>query len=68
MNMKKILSTIVLLISTFSAFGNDGVYLSYGSVIYPTQETKISLEKEILSFSVKDRVAYVSIQFQFHNP
>ena len=56
------------LILTFSAFGNDGVYLTYGSVIYPTQETKITLVKEILSFTVRDRVAYVNIQFQFNNP
>ena len=53
---------------TFSAFGNDGVYLTRGSVIYPTQETKISLDKEILSFTVKNRVAFVDIQFQFNNP
>ena len=66
--MKKILSTILTLILTFSAFGNDGVYLTKGSVIYPTQETKITLDKEILSFTVRDRVAYVNIQFQFNNP
>jgi hypothetical protein len=68
--MKTTLSTILILILTltFTAFGNDGVYLTRGSVIYPTQETKISLDKEILSFSVKDRVAYVDIQFLFNNP
>ena len=66
--MKKILSTILTLILTFSAFGNDGVYLTKGSVIYPTQETKITLDKEILSFIVRDGVAYVNIQFQFYNP
>ncbi|MCX2679284.1 YARHG domain-containing protein [Galbibacter sp. EGI 63066] len=57
-----------MLILTFSVFGNDGAYLTRGSVIYPTQETKISLEKEILSFKIKDRVAYVNIQFEFNNP
>jgi YARHG domain-containing protein len=66
--MKTTLSTILILILTFSAFGNDGVYLTHGSVIYPTQETKISLDKEVLSFTVRDRVAYVDIQFQFNNP
>jgi hypothetical protein len=66
--MKTTLSTILILILTFSAFGNDGVYLTRGSVIYPTQETKISLDKEILSFTVGDRVGYVDIQFQFNNP
>jgi hypothetical protein len=66
--MKTTLSIILILIFTFSAFGNDGVYLTRGSVIYPTTETKISLDKEILSFTVKDRVAYVDIQFHFNNP
>jgi hypothetical protein len=66
--MKTTLSTILILILTFPAFGNDGVYLTRGGVIYPTKETKISLEKEILSFTVNDRVAYVDIQFQFNNP
>tara|TARA_R110001599_G_scaffold161053_18_gene349159 strand:+ start:309 stop:1184 length:876 start_codon:yes stop_codon:yes gene_type:complete len=63
--MKTTLSTILILFLTFSAFGNDGVYLTRGSVIYPTQETRISLDKEILSFTVRDRVGYVDIQFQF---
>jgi hypothetical protein len=59
---------ILIIIWTFSVFGNDGVYLTRGSVIYPTQETKILLEKEILSFTIRDRIAYVDIQFEFNNP
>lgn len=66
--MKAALSTILLLILTLSALGNDGAYLTRGGVIYPTQETKISIEKEILSFTVRDGVAFVDIQFQFNNP
>ncbi|MDB2473478.1 YARHG domain-containing protein [Schleiferiaceae bacterium] len=66
--MKKTLSTLMILILTLSVFGNDGVYLTHGGMIYPTNETKISMEKEILTFTVKDRVAYVDIQFQFNNP
>jgi hypothetical protein len=66
--MKRIALTTLILILTFSVFGNDGVYLTRGGVIYPTQETKISLEKEILSFTVKGNVAYVDIQFEFNNP
>lgn len=68
LKMKTTLSTILILILTFYAHGNDGVYLTSGSVIYPTQETKISLDKEVLSFTVKDRVAYIDIQFQLNNP
>lgn len=65
--MKTIIATILLTILTFSIFGNDGVYLTHGGVIYPTKETKISLNKEILSFKVLDKVAYVDIQFEFNN-
>ncbi len=66
--MRNILSTLFILTLAFCAFGNDGVYLTKGSVIYPTQETKITLDKEILSFKIIDRIAYVNIQFQFNNP
>lgn len=66
--MKTKVSILLIITLAFSAFGNDGVYLTRGSIIYPTQETKISLEKEILSFTVRDRIAYVDIQFEFHNP
>lgn len=66
--MKTTFSLIFILILTLCTFGNDGVYLTSGSVIYPTQETKISIEKETLSFIVKDGIAYVDIQFYFNNP
>ncbi len=66
--MKTTVFAILILTLSVSVFGNDGVYLTKGGVIYPTQETKISLEKEILSFTVRDKVAYVDIQFKFNNP
>lgn len=66
--MKATLSTILVLILALTSFANDGVYLTNGSVIYPINETKISLEKEILSFTVNNRETYVDIQFQFFNP
>jgi hypothetical protein len=47
---------------------NDGVYLSSGGMIYPTKETKISIEKEMLSFTVRDAVCDVNIYFEFNNP
>lgn len=66
--MKILLAWALLLNLSMSSFGNDGVYLTKGGLIYPTQETKISLEKEILTFKVRDHIAYVSIQFEFNNP
>jgi len=66
--MMKTLTTILILALAYSVFGNDGVYLSSGSLIYPTKETKIRLDKEILSFTIRDDRAYVDIQFEFYNP
>jgi len=66
--MKKITTIILIIINAISCLGNDGVYLSNGGVIYPVKETKISLEKEMLSFTVRDGVAFVNIQFEFNNP
>lgn len=64
----KIFSTFLISLITVLAFCNDGTYLSSGGVIYPTIETKISLEKEILSFTVRDDIAQVDILFEFNNP
>jgi hypothetical protein len=66
--MKSTLITLLSTILTFSVCGNDGVYLNRGGVIYPTNESRISLDKEILSFTVRDRIAQVDIQFEFFNP
>lgn len=66
--MKTAITTILTLILIISAYGNDGVYLTCGGVIYPTKESKISLDKEILSFSVQNKVCRVDILFEFYNP
>ena len=66
--MKTTLNTVLLTILAFSVFGNDGVYLNRGSIIYSTKETRITLDKESLSFTVRDRIAQVDIQFEFNNP
>ena len=66
--MKTVITTILALVLTIPVFGNDGAYLSSGGVIYPTKESNISLDREILSFSVQNRVCYVDILFEFNNP
>ncbi len=66
--MKKTIIIFWTLILTISIYGNDGVYLTRGGVIYPTKESKISLDKEILSFSVQDKICHVNILFEFNNP
>lgn len=66
--MKTAITIILTLILTISVYGNDGVYLTRGGVIYPTRESNISLDREILSFSVQDKVCRVDILFEFNNP
>jgi hypothetical protein len=66
--MKTAITTILILILTFSVYGNDGVYLTRGGIIYPTKESKISLDREVLSFRVQDKVCRVDILFEFNNP
>lgn len=66
--MKSTFTILFTLFMTLFAFGNDGVYLTHGGIIYPTKESKVSLDKEILSFSVQDKVCRVDILFEFNNP
>lgn len=66
--MKTTVITLLFTIFTYSLFGNDGVYLNRGGIIYSTKETRISLDKEILSFTVRDKIAQVDILFEFNNP
>ena len=65
--MKAILSLLTLLLA-IPLYGNDGVYLTRGGVFYPISESKISLEKEILSFRAQDKMCRVDILFEFNNP
>lgn len=66
--MKRAIATIWILILTISVYGNDGTYNTRGGVIYPMKESKISLEREILSFTVENQVCRVDILFEFNNP
>ncbi|HNM27850.1 MAG TPA: hypothetical protein PKL15_20555, partial [Saprospiraceae bacterium] len=66
--MKIPTNTIFLLFLALSAWGNDGVYLTRGGVIYPVNESNISLDREVLCFTVKDKACSVDILFEFNNP
>jgi hypothetical protein len=66
--LKTAITTILILLFEIFSYGNDGSYLTHGSVIYPIKENKISLDKEILSFSVRDKICQVDILFEFNNP
>jgi hypothetical protein len=65
---KRLLIAVIIFIACLTITANDGAYLSSGSVIYPVIETKISLEREILSFTCSDKISGVNIYFEFLNP
>ncbi len=65
--MKQI-TMLLVLIASLSLTANDGVYITEGGVIYPSSETNISMEEEHLSFTVRDGVVQVDVQFKFNNP
>lgn len=65
--MKLIFSTLFLFL-TFKVLANDGVYLSRGGQIFPIQESKISIEREELSFTVQNKICQVRVLFEFNNP
>ncbi|GAB5416086.1 MAG: YARHG domain-containing protein [Crocinitomicaceae bacterium] len=64
----KFLICFILLGILFPSFANDGAYYTRGGSIFPMQETKISMDKEELSFVVRDGVAEARIRFEFFNP
>lgn len=66
--MRQTLSIFLLFLIWNTAFSNDGIYLTSGSNIYPISETRISLDKEVLSYSISNGIATVNINFEFNNP
>ncbi|MFT6503646.1 MAG: hypothetical protein ACJASQ_003784 [Crocinitomicaceae bacterium] len=51
-----------------NGLSNYGAYYSSGGVFYPMQETRISIEKEILTFKCTEDKSSVNIYFEFLNP
>jgi len=66
--MRYITLTVLLTATVAGLIANDGAYLSSGGVFYPMKETRISLAKEFLSFTVRDKKAQVDVLFEFMNP
>lgn len=66
--MKAFVCALLAVVLSIPLCANDGVYMSSGGAFYPIQETRISMQSEILSFKVRNRVAIVNIQFEFFNP
>jgi len=66
--IRKLAAVLSFCLSITDTGANDGYYLSSGGLIYPVDETKISLEKEVLSFTTRDGISTVNIHFEFMNP
>lgn len=65
----RIISLIMLITASILANANDGVYFTSGNFLIPTQETTISVKKEILTITIgKDSMATVDVYYEFYNP
>lgn len=66
--MKNLIILLFIFTSTLASFANDGAYYSSGGIFYPMEETRISMEKEILTFTCRDSKSNVNVYFEFLNP
>lgn len=69
MNHKQlILSFVLMTCSLLTASANDGVYFTSGNFLVPTQETDISVDREILTITIgNDGFARVDVYYEFMN-
>lgn len=69
MNHKQlILSFLLMTCSLLTASANDGVYFTSGNFLVPTQETDISVDREILTITIgNDGFARVDVYYEFMN-
>lgn len=69
MTKRQFLFICVLMVwSLLTASANDGVYFTSGNFLVPTQETDISVSKEILTITIgKDNYARVDVYYEFTN-
>lgn len=69
MNHKQlILSLLLMACSLLTASANDGVYFTSGNFLVPTQETDISVDREILTITIgNDGFARVDVYYEFVN-
>lgn len=66
--MKLLIKFLLFISFYYSLAANDGTFLSNGSIIYPINETRVSLEKEIIRFKCLNGIASVNVYFEFKNP
>lgn len=70
--MKKAVLVLLVLCMVMSclpltALADDATLGGTGITVYPIDDTKVVMEKEIIDITVKDGKTYVNCQFYFHN-
>jgi len=67
--MTRFLLQIVLILTSVSAFANDGAFFAKGNQLIPINETDITVKKEILTLKkVRNQVIEVTVYYEFFNP
>lgn len=64
----KFIYTFLFLLLCLNLSANDGAYFIGGGTIFPMKESKIVMDKEVLSFKVINSECYVTVHFEFFNP
>lgn len=59
---------LVMGLGALPVFGNDGVFYAMGNTLVPVKETRISMDKEVLSLKRNGEWVEVSVYFEFMNP
>ncbi len=67
--MKKFILLLCVIIINVTSFANDAVYYMSGNQLIPITETRISVQKEILSITRQnDNELLVNVYYEFFNP
>ena len=67
--MTKHIFLILLMLSGYSAFANDGAFFAKGNQQIPINETDITVKKEILTLKkIRNQFIEVTVYYEFFNP
>ncbi|SDG45614.1 YARHG domain-containing protein [Epilithonimonas hungarica] len=67
--MKKHILLILLMLSGYSVFANDGAFFAKGNQLIPINETDITVRKEILTLKkIRNQFIEVTVYYEFFNP
>lgn len=67
--MTKHILLILLILSGYSVFANDGAFFAKGNQLIPINETDITVKKEILTLKkIRNQFIEVTVYYEFFNP